>query len=192
MKNRSCIIITAAGLSTRNPPNKLLKIIDKETVIKKTVDVFMNLPLDIYVITGHEKEKVCEALKSYRKTIKIVENKDYKSGLASSIVSGLKQAGESYEHYAICNGDKPFINRNTVEYLLEKSREEKNGILIPRFDNIPGHPVFFSKKYYEDLVKMEGDTGGKQILEHYKKDICYCVVDDKGVVLDMDKYLEKK
>ena len=55
-------IITAAGRSTRFPPNKLLKILEDRTAIEHTVNTFTGFNLDIYVILGYQSELVHEVL----------------------------------------------------------------------------------------------------------------------------------
>ncbi|MCF6237856.1 MAG: NTP transferase domain-containing protein, partial [Candidatus Marinimicrobia bacterium] len=56
------MIITAAGRSTRFPPNKLLVKLEDKTVIEHTVNTFVNLNLDTSIILGYQSDQVQEVL----------------------------------------------------------------------------------------------------------------------------------
>ncbi|MEE8340900.1 MAG: NTP transferase domain-containing protein, partial [Candidatus Neomarinimicrobiota bacterium] len=126
------MIITAAGMSTRQEKNKLLIRLGQETIIEKTISNLLNKNLDIFVIIGHQKELIVPILTNrFRNDIQIVENKDYKTGIASSINVGISAAGENYDYFGFCNGDKPFIKEKTNEIILKYLVENKPLILVP-------------------------------------------------------------
>ncbi len=116
-----------------------------------------------------------------------IEN--YKSGIASSLKAGIAAAGEVYEYYGFCNGDKPFIKANTVESMIKYIDQKSPSILVPLYQDRCGHPTFFSKTYINDFKNMHGDIGGIAIIKKYPNSVTYLPVDDKGVTLDMDEYL---
>lgn len=182
------LIITAAGLSRRNPPNKLLAKINGERVINLTISKFIEEDLDIIIVTGHQHSKIEEALsKRFANKVKMVINPDYRSGIASSIKAGINAANDRSDYFMFCNGDKPFIERNTIQKLFSVL-EKKPDILIPTYGNIPGHPTFFHVDLKSELLLIQGDSGAKQILNVGNKEVLYVPVDDEGVITDMDRY----
>lgn len=187
-----CMIITAAGMSMRQKQNKLLIRTCHETVIEKTISIFSNLDVDIFVIVGYQKFEMIPMLEHrFGNEITIVENEEYKNGIASSIKAGLSAANEFYDYYGFCNGDKPFIKSTTVEKLLFYIQENKPKILIPIFQERPGHPTFFKQEFLFSFYNLKGDTGGKKIIDKFPNSVTYLPVDDEGIILDMDKYLAK-
>lgn len=187
-----CIIITAAGMSTRQEQNKLLIRKCNETTIEKTVNTFIGTGLKIYTVIGYESDQVRPILEDrFRNDIKIVENDEYKIGIASSIKVGLSAAGNRYDYYGFCNGDKPFIQNKSIVRILEYLDSIKPKILIPIFQERSGHPTFFSKKYLPQLFDLDGDVGGKIIAENNLDSVTYLPINDEGIVLDMDSYLSK-
>ena len=188
-----CMIITAAGMSTRQKQNKLLIRSCNETMIEKTISKFLNLVLDVFVVIGHQKEVIVPILYNrFRNDIYIVDNRNYKNGLASSLNAGIKAAGKNYDYIGFCNGDKPFIKEKTIEILLKYINDIQPKILVPRYIEQNGHPTFFSKDYIKDFTLISGDFGGLEVIKNYPTAVTYLPVNDAGVILDMDKYLQNE
>ncbi len=188
-----CMIVTAAGMSTRHGKNKLLNRSCNATTIEKTINNLLNNSLDIFVIVGYQKELIVPILtERFRNDIQIVENEDFKSGIASSLKAGITAAGDGYDYYGFCNGDKPFIKIKTIKIILKYLLENKPSILVPIFQEQSGHPTFFSKEFVNDFNLIYGDIGGRKVIKKYPDAVTYLPVNDEGVVLDMDKYLHNE
>ena len=187
-----CMIITAAGTSSRQKQNKLLMRSCNETIIEKTIYTFTNIDVDIFVVVGHQKEELIPIIEHrFGTDINIVVNENYQTGIASSIVEGVNAGQINYEYYGFCNGDKPFIKKKTVSLLLDYISQNKPQILVPIFQEKVGHPTFFSHELLNDLVILKGDIGGSQVIKEYQEKVTYIPVDDEGITLDMDKHLLK-
>jgi len=191
--NNTVVIITAAGLSSRHPPNKLLLKIGKETVIERTVATFIALPVDIIVITGWQSEKVTPVLLDrFGDRITVMNNPAYATGLASSIRAALESfAPRRYSYLAFCNGDRPFIKPQTAAELLKRVEGDTPFIAAPTFDGTMGHPTFFSSSLHGELAAITGDRGGRTLLKKYADRVTYYPVADQGTTWDMDYYLER-
>lgn len=190
MKYHVSIIIPAAGLSQRHPPNKLLIPLKNKPVIVETVSRFIEFPVNIIVVVGYAKNKLIPVLESaLGDHINIIENPDYRQGLSSSIKAGIRAAGVVTDYYGFCVGDKPFLHLTTVGMLLETLNRKSPDILVPIYKGTIGHPNFFSKKYRKDLLELSGDTGGRTLFQTYQTKTYFLPVKDKGVILDMDQFL---
>ncbi len=187
------MIIPAAGKSTRNPPNKLLMPLGDMTVIEQTISMLTKFPVTITIVTGHQQERLVEVVgKQLVDNIEIVENPDYETGMASSLIAGISSSTVDFDYYGFCLGDKPFIKEATIRLLLENLLSERPKILAPAFEKKIGHPVFFAKSMKFELLSMSGDKGAKSIIEKNLVDLVEVPVSDKGVILDMDIYLDMK
>ena len=49
-----------------------------------------------------------------------------------------------------------------------------------------GNPCIFSQKYYQELMEITGDRGGKQIIKKYPEDVAYLFVGDARELQDVD------
>ena len=190
---RICIIITAAGMSTRQKQNKLLIRSCNQTIIEKTIDIYLKYNLDIFVIVGYQKELIVPIIADrFRNDIRIIENMNYKTGIASSLKAGVNIVRETYDYLGFCNGDKPFIKAKTIEIILNYIAENNPSILVPIYQEQSGHPTFFSKDFIDDFDKISGDTGGRQVIKNNLNAVTYLPINDEGIILDMDKYLKDK
>jgi len=185
------MIITAAGRSTRFPPNKLLTTLEDRTAIEHTINTFTSFEVDRYVILGYQSDVLRPILENrFGEDLIFEYNTKFHTGLSSSVLTGIKAAGRTYDYWAFCPGDKPFIQPKTVALLLDILEKKKPLILVPRYQNKPGHPSFFSSELYPMFLDLSGDKGGRQIIEDFKHETLFVDVDDEGISLDMDYYLE--
>jgi len=104
-------ILLAAGQSKRmDGENKLIKEIQGVPLIKHSVKNILASSVDeLIIVLGYQKE-IIEKLIDKNEKIKFVFNKDFESGMASSIKTGLDSLSEKTEAFFICLGDMPMVN----------------------------------------------------------------------------------
>lgn len=49
-----------------------------------------------------------------------------------------------------------------------------------------GNPVVFHEKYVDELLALEGDTGGREVLKRHPQDLFLCQVPDAQELKDYD------
>ena len=170
-------ILLAAGQSKRmNGENKLIKEIQGIPLIKLSVKNILASSIDeLIVVLGHQKE-IVEKLIDKNEKVKFVFNKNFESGMASSIKVGLKYLSKKTEAFFICLGDMPMVNQDVYNQLI-RSRNNKE-IIIPTYKDQQGNPILFSKSMKSIIVSIEGDIGAKKILEQNKDKILKVKIDD--------------
>ena len=106
-------ILLAAGQSKRmNGENKLTKEIQGIPLIKLSVkNILASSINELIIVLGHQKE-IIEKLIDKNEKIKFVFNKNFESGMASSIKMGLNHLSEKTETFFICLGDMSLVNHN--------------------------------------------------------------------------------
>ena len=174
-------ILLAAGQSKRMAgENKLTKKIQGIPLIKHSVKNILDSSIDeLIVVLGHQKE-IIEKLIDKNEKIKFVFNKDFESGIASSIKAGLNHLSNITEAFFICLGDMPLVNSDIYNQLI-KSRSQKD-ILVPTYKNQQGNPVLFNKLMKEKIMTITGDVGVKKILESDKDKILNLEVNDQSII----------
>ena len=174
-------ILLAAGQSKRmNGENKLTKEIQGTPLIKHSVKNILFSSVDeLIVVLGYQKE-IIEKLIDKHEKIKLVFNKDFESGMASSIKTGLNNLPIKTEAFFICLGDMPLVNSDIYNQLI-KSRSQKD-ILVPTYKNQQGNPVLFNKLMKEKIMTITGDVGAKKILESDKDKILNLEVNDQSII----------
>ena len=178
-------ILLAAGQSKRmNGENKLIKEIQDIPLIKLSVKNILASSIDeLIIVLGYQKE-IIEKLIDKNEKIKFVFNKDFESGMASSIKIGLDNLSEKTEAFLICLGDMPMVNHNIYNQLI-KSKNNKE-IIVPNYKGQQGNPVLFNKSMKEKIINISGDVGAKKILELNKDKILNLEINDQGVTKGFD------
>ena len=178
-------ILLAAGQSKRMVgENKLTKEIQGIPLIKLSVKNILASSIDeLIIVLGHQKE-IVEKLIDKNEKIKFVFNKDFESGMASSIKTGLNNLSEKTEAFFICLGDMPMINQDVYNQLI-KSRNNKE-IIVPTYKGQQGNPILFSKSMKSIIISIEGDIGAKKILEQNKDKILKVKIDNINITKDLN------
>ena len=178
-------ILLAAGQSKRmNGENKLTKEIQGIPLIKLSAkNILASSINELIIVLGHQKEIIKKLIDKNEK-IKFVFNKNFESGMASSIKAGLNNLSEKTESFFICLGDMPRINRD-IYNLLIKSKNKKD-IVVPTYNGQQGNPVLFSKSMKEKVMIIEGDVGAKKILGSYKDKILNLEINNESITKDFN------
>ena len=173
-------ILLAAGLSKRmGGENKLTKKIQGIPLIKHSVkNILASSINELIIVLGYQKE-IIEKLIDKHEKVKFIFNKDFESGMSSSIKIGINHLSDNSEAFFICLADMPMVNSNIYDLLI-KSRNRKD-ILVPTYKGQQGNPILFNKSMKEKIMSINGDAGAKKILELNKDKILNLEINDQGV-----------
>jgi molybdenum cofactor cytidylyltransferase len=178
-------ILLAAGQSKRmGGENKLVKNIQNLPLIKYSVKNILDSSIDeLVVVLGYQKQ-IIEKLIDNNNKIKIVLNKDFKSGIASSIKTGINNLSKKTEAFFICLGDMPLVNKDIYNHMIK--HKNKYEIVIPTYKGQQGNPILFSKTMINKIMNIEGDIGAKKILEKNKNKILNIEINDQCIIRDFN------
>ncbi len=173
-------ILLAAGQSKRmNGENKLTKEIQGIPLIIHSVKNILSSSInELIIVLGYQKE-IIEKLIDKNEKIKFVFNKDFESGMASSIKAGLNHLSEDSEAFFICLGDMPMVNKDIFNLLI-KSKNNRE-IIVPTYKNKQGNPILFSKSMKKKIMTIEGDAGAKKVLELNKDKTLNIETNDQSI-----------
>lgn len=179
-------IILAAGLSSRMGEPKQLLPFGESTIIGTVIDNLLGSKLDeVIVIIGHEAEKVQAHIQ--HKPVKIVLNPDYKEGMLTSAQRGVESISASADAFAMTLVDLPLITPDLVDMVIDAYSQAEGGIAVPSYNYRRGHPVIFDRRYADDILGLDGDSGGvRSLFKKYADDIHYVTVDTDRVLTDID------
>ena len=174
-------VLLAAGQSKRmNGVNKLTKKIQGIPLIKISVKNILASSIDeLIIVLGYQKE-IIEKLIDKNEKIKFVFNKDFESGMASSIKTGIGNLSEKSEAFFICLGDMPMVDHDIYNQLI-KFKDNKE-IIIPTYKRQQGNPVLFDKSMKKTVMDITGDVGAKKILELHKDKILNLEFNDQNII----------
>jgi molybdenum cofactor cytidylyltransferase len=180
-------IVLAAGRSTRmGGPNKLLAEINGKRLVRiVTEQALASKACDVIVVTGHQAELVEQALQGL--DVKFVRNADFAVGLASSVKAGIAVVAKDADGAVICLGDMPLIDAHLIDRLVEAFDPDRgNLIVVPVAEGRRGNPVLWSRRFFSDLLTLDGDIGARHLIAKHAEAVAEVPVDGNGAFLDID------
>lgn len=178
-------ILLAAGESRRIGKPKQVLPFGSSTILEQTIDNLLHSKIDdLIVVLGYRAQEVMK--KVANRPVKIAINPAYKQGMSTSIVTGLKLVDYQAQAVMLALADQPFICSKLIDTLIEEFFRHNKGIVIPTYQNRRGHPVIFDIKYKEELLRLTGDIGGRQIIEGHSDDVIEIPVDSESINVDID------
>ncbi|MDH5380225.1 MAG: nucleotidyltransferase family protein [Cyclobacteriaceae bacterium] len=168
------IILLAAGGSRRmGSPKQLLKIGD-EFLINHIIKILLSVPdSDLVVVLGGNHKSI-EPILQNKNHFRIVINEEWESGMASSIQKGVRILENESDSILMCTVDQPEIS---LEHLLRMrkiftdSKSGQMGIVASSYLDTLGIPVLFDKRFFKELLKLQGDVGAKAIFQKNKESV---------------------
>ena len=180
-------IVLAAGRSTRmGGPNKLLAELNGKPLVRTVVEqALASRAAPVIVVTGHQNMDVQRALAGL--DVQFVHNPDFATGLASSVRTGIAAVPEAADGAVICLGDMPMIDAKLLDRLIEAFAPDRGGLIaIPVSDGRRGNPVLWSRRFFDELSKVDGDTGGRHLIGRHIEAVVEVPVEGRAAFLDID------
>lgn len=178
-------VLLAAGTSSRfGDENKLLATVGGEPVVRHAARTLLDAELDpVIVVVGHESDRVRDAVADLPVTPAV--NDTYEAGQSTSVRTGISALSD-VDAAVVALGDMPFVDPRTVETLVAAYDAGTGDALAAAYDGDRGNPVLFDRRFFDPLVAVDGDIGGREIL--LESDASALVaVDDPGVRRDVDR-----
>ena len=180
-------IILAAGRSTRmGGPNKLLAELGGRKLVRIVAEQALASKVQsVIVVTGHQADLVEQALQGLK--VKFVRNPDFAGGLASSVKAGVAALPADADGAVICLGDMPMIDADLIDRLIVAFAPDRgNLIVVPVCDNRRGNPVLWSRRFFDELMTLDGDIGARHLIARHSEAVAEVAVEGYGAFLDID------
>jgi molybdenum cofactor cytidylyltransferase len=180
-------VVLAAGRSSRmGGPNKLLAEIGGRPLVRIVVEAALrSRARPVVVVTGHQRERVEAALAGL--AVQFVHNSDYAEGLGTSLKAGIAALPAEADGVVVCLGDMPQVDAALIDRLTDAIDPDKGALVaVPTVDGKRGNPVVWSRRFFPDLMTVEGDVGARHLIGRYGEAVVEVPVSDIGVLADID------
>jgi len=180
-------IVLAAGRSTRmGGPNKLLAELNGKALVRIVAEqAVASKASSVTVVTGHQAAEVEKALAGLNVTF--VHNTDFADGLASSVKAGIAAVPANADGAVVCLGDMPLIDTRLIDRLIEAFAPDRgNLIAVPVSDGRRGNPVLWSRRFFGELMTLDGDIGARHLIAKHAEAVADVPVEGRGAFLDID------
>jgi molybdenum cofactor cytidylyltransferase len=180
-------LVLAAGRSTRmGGPNKLLEEINGRPLVRiATEQLIASQAKPVIVVTGHQHERVERALSGLPVTF--VHNADFADGLSTSLKAGINAVPAEADGAVVTLGDMPQVSAKLIDRLVTAFDPERGAlVVVPTFDGKRGNPVLWSRRFFSDLMTIDGDVGARHLIGSYPEAVTEVPVEDAAALTDVD------
>lgn len=159
-------LVLAAGASRRLGRSKQLLPWGDSSLLGTVVAQTRTWPVSsVWVVLGSGCDEVLAAVDFG--DAGVIENPEWEEGMASSLRVGLDALSHdpSLEAAFIVMGDQPNINLTVIDALLQRWEESDALAIVPKYRYVRGNPVLVSRQLWPRLMSLEGDQGGRKLLQ---------------------------
>lgn len=197
-KEKVAGLLLAAGASTRMGQPKQLLRVGEETLLDRILGELLSSDLDLTVLVlGHQAQEIKQSLRTglHHPKLKIIENKHYLDGISTSIIAGLSEVKDVFDHVMIILADMPLINSSLIDLLLHEYLASQLQLGAIKLIGRRSHPVIIGRQFYDELHQLKGDVGARDLFLKYANQVCLVEPEQDYDDVDIDtieEYLEFK
>jgi molybdenum cofactor cytidylyltransferase len=180
-------IVLAAGRSTRvEGGNKLVAAFGSRSVIEHVVDAVLAAEFAIvHVVVAHERARIVAALAG--RPVAFVAAPEG-CGIGVSIGAGIRAIeADAVDGALIVLGDMPFVQPVHISRLSAAfAASAGRAICVPTHAGRRGNPWLWPRRCFLQLMRLEGDVGGRALLPSVACDLLEVAMNDDAVLRDID------
>jgi len=177
-------ILLAAGAAKRFGGGKLLHALADGTPLGVAAarNLLQALP-DVVAVVRPGDDALAALLKDAGCAVTVCA--DAVHGMGHSLAHAVA-ARRDADGWVIALADMPSIRPATISAVAEAVSKGAS-LAAPVFNGKRGHPVGIAARFRDDLLKLTGDAGARDIVAAHKADLQLIASDDAGCLLDIDR-----
>lgn len=141
---------------------------------------------NVMVVLGAEREQLTDLVKKL--PVRFCYNENYRDGMLSSVICGLRNLPSETEAVMVFQGDQPLITTSVINMLIKRYSYSEKGIVIPVYKGKRGHPVLIGKKHLDKIEYLDSSQGLRSLALQVPYDVLEVETDDRGILRDFDTY----
>ncbi len=176
----------AAGKSERMGRNKLLLRLDDRAVIEHVLNAIAAAHIhETVVVLGHQPEELIDFVASRRDAVRIVVNRDYAHGMATSFQKGLRALRRVDAAFLVL-GDQPTLDYNLLDVMMRHLADHREALIVsPMWEGKKGHPVLFRSELFSEILGLDKTETIRDVIHRHAGRLL-TVEAPEWTVMDMD------
>ena len=189
-------LLLAAGASRRMGRPKQTLFVGGQTLLDRALQQTLGSDLErVILVLGHQAGEIRRSLDTDLRhpKLKVVENPHYGKGISTSIIAGLSEIEEAFDHVMIILADMPQVTSKLINLLILNYLASGLPLGAVMVNERRSHPVIFSRRFYPDLHGLRGDCGARDLFLKHREEVCLVAPADGYEDRDIDTprdYLE--
>lgn len=177
-------VLLAAGNSTRFGADKLHHTLASGEAMGLRSARLVRSELDVCIAVIRDSDRLLGEELS-RMGLSTILQPTPEAGMGNSLALGIR-ATEQADAWLIALADMPWIQPGTYQQVISSLHNDAP-LVVPFFNDKRGHPVGFSRRFREELMALDGDSGARRIIESHTHELHRIDVDDPGILRDVDR-----
>jgi molybdenum cofactor cytidylyltransferase len=185
-------ILLAAGRASRFGSDKLLAPVVRAGVqrplLVHSLLSWLQVFGRVHVVVRPDHEGLLQAVESalpqHARTIDWVVCEDADRGMGVSLAAGVAATAEA-GGWLIGLADMPAVPSTVISEVCH-ALQSGAGLVAPYFGAQRGHPVGINVPYRDELLRLDGDRGARDLLLREQSSIKHIQTEDIGVLQDID------
>jgi len=184
---RIAAVVLAAGRSARmGAVNKMIAEIGGRPLVRIAAEqALASRASPVIIVTGHQRERIEAALAGL--PVRFVHNPDYAEGLGTSLKAGIAAVPQEADGAIVCLGDMPQVDAALIDRLIAAFDPERGALIaVPSIDGRRGNPVVWARRFFHDLMAIQGDIGARHLIGTYAEAVAEVPVAGEAALTDVD------
>jgi CTP:molybdopterin cytidylyltransferase MocA len=156
-------VVLAAGTASRFGATKQLREYHGIPLVRRATDLAFELCGEHSIlVVGHDWQAVstaCQPLSGF-----LVVNDHFGDGLSASISQAIRSLRHAANAVIMLLADQPLITAEHLRAMQDIWTGAPNEIVATAFGDTSGPPVLFPRGCFDDLMRLQGDQGARELL----------------------------
>jgi len=194
MRKNIALLILAAGASNRIGQPKQLLTYKNGTFISNIVNAAIKSKVgDLFLVYGAYRNQIESEIRPFARQMNSFYNDNWERGMGNSLAKGIKELSRNnkYDGVIVLLADQVMVDANCIQRLAELHEKTGKGIIPSYYGQDFGPPTLFSSKYFDEMMKLDGDIGAKPLIRNNISDLAAFYFPPGKIDIDhLDEYYE--
>jgi molybdenum cofactor cytidylyltransferase len=167
LSKRVSAIVLAAGAATRFGRAKQVASLGGRPLVEMVLDSLRQAGLSqVILVLGSRAAAVRRGLDL--RGVTVVVNRDFKSGMSSSLKAGLGAISEEADAVLVALADQPLVPPYHIRRIVEAFEKTGDDVISSDLGDQIAPPILFARSVFPEMERLRGDRGAKTVALNHK------------------------